>query len=57
MGLENPGEISGLRAGPLRPPLQGLDEEEKRELEQVVRTLNTDLEAIRHEASGAMRAS
>ena len=39
-------EVSGLRAGPMRPPLKGLNTEEKRELEQVIRTLKTTVQAI-----------
>jgi len=40
-------ETMGLKAGPMRPPLMGLNEDEKRELEQVIRTLDTSLETIR----------
>lgn len=40
-------ELSGLSAGPMRPPLKGLNTEEKRELEQVIRTLKTTIAAIR----------
>ncbi|SFA42318.1 4-hydroxy-tetrahydrodipicolinate synthase [Paracoccus halophilus] len=39
-------EFSGLRAGPMRPPLQGLDADEKRDLEQVITTLRADIAAI-----------
>ena len=39
-------ETMGLKAGPMRPPLIGLHENEKRELEQVIRTLSAALEAI-----------
>lgn len=39
-------EVTGLRAGPMRPPLKGLNTEEKRELEQVIRTLKTTVAAI-----------
>lgn len=39
-------EVTGLRAGPMRPPLKGLNKEEKRELEQVIRTLRTTVKAI-----------
>ena len=39
-------EVTGLRAGPMRPPLKGLNTEEKRELEQVIRTLKTTVQAI-----------
>lgn len=40
-------ETTGLRAGPMRPPLRGLNVEEKRELEQVIRTLKTTVKSIR----------
>jgi 4-hydroxy-tetrahydrodipicolinate synthase len=36
----------------MRPPLQGLNEDEKRELEQVIRTLKTAVNGI----AGADRA-
>jgi 4-hydroxy-tetrahydrodipicolinate synthase len=51
-------ETAGLRAGPLRPPLQGLEEAEKREMEDVIRALTAELEAIRREPAetGARRA-
>jgi 4-hydroxy-tetrahydrodipicolinate synthase len=39
-------ETTGLKAGPMRPPLKGLNKEEKRELEQVIRTLKTTVQAI-----------
>ncbi|MBU9700032.1 dihydrodipicolinate synthase family protein [Rhodobacteraceae bacterium HSP-20] len=39
-------EVTGVRAGPMRPPLKGLSKEEKRELEQVIRTLKTTVKAI-----------
>ncbi|WP_109467937.1 dihydrodipicolinate synthase family protein [Albibacillus kandeliae] len=39
-------EVSGIHAGPIRPPLKGLNKEEKRELEQVIRTLKTTVKAI-----------
>ena len=39
-------ELSGLHAGPMRPPLKGLNKEEKRELEQVIRTLKTTVKSI-----------
>ena len=39
-------EVSGLRAGPMRPPLRGLSAEEKRALEQVIKTLKADVAAI-----------
>jgi 4-hydroxy-tetrahydrodipicolinate synthase len=40
-------EVSGFNAGPMRPPLKGLNKDEKRELEQVIRTLKTTIAAIR----------
>lgn len=40
-------EITGLRAGPMRPPLKGLNKDEKRELEQVIRTLKLAVAAIK----------
>ena len=40
-------ETTGLASGPVRPPLKGLNKEEKRELEQVIRTLKTTIKAIR----------
>jgi 4-hydroxy-tetrahydrodipicolinate synthase len=39
-------ETTGLKAGPMRPPLKGLNKEEKRELAQVIRTLKTTVQAI-----------
>ncbi|MCZ0961003.1 dihydrodipicolinate synthase family protein [Paracoccus sp. EF6] len=39
-------EVTGLRAGPMRPPLKGLSKDEKRALEQVIRTLKTTVKAI-----------
>jgi 4-hydroxy-tetrahydrodipicolinate synthase len=39
-------EVTGLKAGPMRPPLRGLNKEEKRELEQVIRTLKATVQAI-----------
>ncbi|MGO4855056.1 dihydrodipicolinate synthase family protein [Phaeovulum sp. W22_SRMD_FR3] len=39
-------EVTGIKAGPMRPPLKGLNKEEKRELEQVIRTLKTTVQAI-----------
>lgn len=40
-------EITGLGAGPMRPPLKVLNKDEKRELEQLVRTLKTAVAAIK----------
>ena len=40
-------ETTGLSAGPMRPPLLGLNKDEKRELEQVIRTLKSTLAAIK----------
>lgn len=39
-------ELSGLRSGPMRPPLQGLNDGEKSELEAVVATLKAAVQAI-----------
>ena len=39
-------ELMGLPAGPVRRPLDGLSKDEKRELEQVVRTLQTTIGAL-----------
>ncbi|WP_373995225.1 dihydrodipicolinate synthase family protein [Paracoccus versutus] len=39
-------ETTGLRAGPMRPPLQGLNDGEKAELEGVIATLKTAVQAI-----------
>ena len=39
-------EIAGLPAGPVRKPLRGLTKEQKREVEQVVRTLKTTIARI-----------
>lgn len=39
-------EVSGLRSGPMRPPLQGLNDEEKVELEAVIAKLKADMTAI-----------
>ncbi|MBP1806187.1 dihydrodipicolinate synthase family protein [Rubellimicrobium aerolatum] len=39
-------EMEGLRAGPPRAPLKGLNKDDKRELEQVVRVLKTTVAAI-----------
>lgn len=39
-------QTTGLRAGPMRPPLKGLNKEEKRELEQVIRVLKSTVKAI-----------
>ncbi|KJS43119.1 MAG: dihydrodipicolinate synthetase [Roseovarius sp. BRH_c41] len=42
-------EFAGLRTGPMRPPLRGLNKDDKRELEQVIRTLKTTIAAIKAE--------
>ncbi len=39
-------EIDGMRAGPPRPPLKGLDKDDKRRLEQVVRVLKRTVAEI-----------
>mgnify|MGYP000067468637 CR=1 FL=1 len=38
--------MNGLTAGPPRAPLRGLNKDDKRALEQVVRRLRTTLDAI-----------
>jgi 4-hydroxy-tetrahydrodipicolinate synthase len=40
-------EIAGLTAGTLRPPLKGLNKDDKRQLEQVVRVLKTTIADIK----------
>lgn len=40
-------EMAGLKAGPLRPPLKGLNKDDKRQLEQVVQTLKTTIADIK----------
>lgn len=40
----------GIDAGPPRQPLQPLNKDEKRELAEVVRTMNVTIEAIEKEA-------
>ncbi|MEM7471739.1 MAG: dihydrodipicolinate synthase family protein [Pseudomonadota bacterium] len=42
-------EFAGLRTGGVRPPLKGLNKDEKRELEQVIRVLKTTIAAIKAE--------
>ncbi|MEI4472278.1 dihydrodipicolinate synthase family protein [Frigidibacter sp. MR17.24] len=39
--------MTGLSTGPMRPPLRGLTTDEKRALEQVIRTLKTAVAAIK----------
>lgn len=39
-------EVSGIKAGPMRPPLQGLNDTEKAELEGVIVTLKATVAAI-----------
>ena len=39
-------ELAGLPAGPVRKPIQGLTEDEKRELETVIRTVKTTVASI-----------
>lgn len=43
-------ELAGLRTGPMRPPLLGLGEADKTELEQVIRGLKATIAAIKAEA-------
>src|SRR5215470_3489311 len=45
-------ELAGLPAGPVRKPMGGLDEAQKRELEETIRTLKSDIAAIEGGASG-----
>jgi 4-hydroxy-tetrahydrodipicolinate synthase len=40
-------ELEGLKVGDVRPPLQGLNDAEKAELEQVIGTLKATVQAIR----------
>lgn len=40
-------EVTGIKAGPMRPPLKGLNKDEKRDLEQVIRTLKTTIASIK----------
>ena len=42
-------ETTGLKAGPLRPPLKGLNKDDKRQLEQVVRVLKRTVAEIEAE--------
>lgn len=42
-------EVAGLRTGPMRPPLLGLEDDEKLQLEQVIRDLKTAIAAIKAE--------
>lgn len=39
--------VAGIPAGPMRPPLKGLDKDEKRELEQVISVLKTTIADIK----------
>jgi 4-hydroxy-tetrahydrodipicolinate synthase len=40
-------EVAGLKAGPMLPPLQGLNEDEKSELEQVIHVLKNTIADIK----------
>ena len=40
-------EVAGLQAGPMRPPLKGLNKDDKRQLEQVIRVLKTTIADIK----------
>lgn len=42
-------EFSGLRTGPMRPPLKGLNKDDKCKLEQVIRVLKTTIADIKAE--------
>jgi len=41
--------MNGIDAGPMRPPLKGLNKDDKRALEQVIRVLKTTIENIQAE--------
>lgn len=43
-------ELAGLPAGPVRRPMAGLDKDQKRELEAVIRTVKTAVRAIVNES-------
>lgn len=42
--------LRGIKAGPPRKPLQALNKDDRRELEEVIRTMNTTISAITGEA-------
>lgn len=42
-------EVAGLRTGGMRPPLKGLNKDDKRQLEQVIRVLKTTIADIKAE--------
>ncbi|HPQ96523.1 MAG: dihydrodipicolinate synthase family protein [Thiothrix sp.] len=42
-------EYTGLKAGPMRPPLKGLNKDDKRRLEQVIDVLKATIAAIKKE--------
>jgi 4-hydroxy-tetrahydrodipicolinate synthase len=44
-------ELAGLPAGPVRKPMRGLDDEQKRELETTIRTLKSVIASIEGKAS------
>src|SRR5215475_6337400 len=45
-------ELAGLPAGPVRKPMRGLDDDQKRELEITIRTLKSVIASIEGKASG-----
>ena len=53
MGIQSLGlcgcELAGLRSGPPCPPLRALNKDEKRKLEEVVRTLKSTISMILEE--------
>lgn len=49
--IKHGSEVNGLRAGPPRPPLKGLNKDDKRQLEQVVRVLKRTIAEIEGETS------
>ena len=48
-------EMAGLPAGPVRKPLRGLDEDQKREVATVIRTLKSVISSIRSESNTKVR--
>ena len=48
-------ELAGLPAGPVRKPMQGLDDDQKRELEETIRTLKSVIASIEGKAGPSGR--
>ena len=40
-------EMAGFQSGPMQPPLKGLNKDEKRQMEQVVRVLKNTINNIK----------